>query len=97
VNDPQHADVTNVIGSGEHTIEGVGDGAVWFDANGAIPPSLGAWKGDVSCLVQPDSQVQDDTVPYTGKPPLVKITDADAATYAQKLGTICADLFSAAG
>lgn len=97
VNDPNHADVTSVLNKATHAIKGVGDGAVWYDGIGEIPPELGAWKGNLSCLVQPDGDVQNDMVTYTGRPPLVKITDSDAAAYAQKLGTICNDVFAAAG
>jgi hypothetical protein len=97
LNDPQHTDVTNVIGTGAQTISGIGDGAVWIDSNGQMVPNLGAWKGSVSCLVQPDSDATDDTVPFTGTPPFIKIADADAAAYAQKLGAVCNDVFTAAG
>lgn len=97
VDDPQHSGVTDVIGAGGHTIGGFGEGAEWYDGDGGFAPSLGAWKGSVSCLVQPDSAVQNDMIAYTGKPPLVKISDTDAAAYAQKLGAICNDVFAAAG
>jgi hypothetical protein len=88
--------VTDVISTGGHTISGIGDHAVWFDSGGEIVPSLGAWKGNVSCLVQPDSDVENDTVTYTGKPPFIKIADADGLAYAQKMGKVCADVFAAA-
>ncbi|HEU0238673.1 MAG TPA: hypothetical protein VFR11_05255, partial [Micromonosporaceae bacterium] len=60
-------------------------------------PSLDAWKGSVSCTVQPDSDVTDDTFPFTGTPPFDKIADADAVAYAQKMGAVCNDVFTAAG
>jgi hypothetical protein len=91
----QHTGVTDVIGSSGHAISGIGDGAVWEDGDGEIVPSLGAWKGNVSCLVQPDSDVANDIVPYTGKPPFTKITDSDGVAYAQKMGKVCTDVFAA--
>ena len=97
VNDPGHHGVTDVIGSTGTKISGIGDGAVWYDADGIVVPSLGAWKGNVSCLVQPDSDITNDFVTYTGKPPFTKISAADGAAYAQKMGKVCTDLFSAAG
>jgi hypothetical protein len=97
LNDPQHSGVTDVLGTGGTAISGVGDSAEWTDGGGHIVPTLGAWKGNVSCLVQPDSDVSNDTFPFTGNPPLVTIADADAATYAQKLGAVCNDVFAAAG
>ena len=96
-NDPQHSDVTNVISTGANKISGVGDGAVWDDAGGEVVPSLGAWKGSVSCIVQPDSNVANDMVTYTGTPPFTKIADSDGAAYAQKMGAVCNDVFAAAG
>jgi hypothetical protein len=96
VNDPQHSDVTNVLGSTADQLSGIGDGAVWGDNGGHTVPTLGAWKGNVSCLVQPDSDVSNDTLTFTGTPPLVTIADADGAAYAQKLGAICSDVFTAA-
>jgi hypothetical protein len=96
VSDPQHSGVTDVIGSNGTSIGGVGDGAVWYDAGGTIVPSLGAWKGNVSCLVQPDSDITNDDVTYTGNPPFTKISPADGAAYAQKMGKVCADVFAAA-
>ena len=96
VNDPQHSGVTDVMPSGGTPMSGVGDGAVWYDAGGSVAPSLGAWKGSVSCLVQPDSDVANDDVTYTGNPPFTKISTADGAAYAQKMGKVCADLFAAA-
>jgi len=95
VNDPQHSDVTDVLGTASQ-LSGIGDGAVWADNGGHTVPTLGAWKGNVSCLVQPDSDVSNDTFTFTGTPPLVTIADADGATYAQKLGAICSDVFAAA-
>jgi hypothetical protein len=59
--------------------------------------TFGAWEGTVSCLVQPDSGVSNDLVTYTGAPPFTKISQADGAAYAQKMGAICDDVFSAAG
>jgi hypothetical protein len=97
VSDPQHSGVTDVIGSNGTSISGIGDGAVWYDAGGTIVPSLGAWKGAVSCLVQPDSDITNDDVTYTGNPPFTKISAADGAAYAQKMGKVCADVFAAAG
>jgi hypothetical protein len=97
VSDPQHSGVTDVISGNGTSISGIGDGAVWYDAGGTIVPSLGAWKGSVSCLVQPDSDITNDDVTYTGNPPFTKISTADGAAYAQKLGKVCADVFSAAG
>ena len=97
VNDVDHSDVTNVISSSNsHTISGFGDGAMWYDGSGSIVPALGAWKGNVSCLVQPDSNPANDSFTYTGTPPLITITDADAIAYAQKEGAICNDVFAAA-
>ena len=96
VNDPQHSGVTDVISDGTK-ISGIGDSAVWYDAGGTIVPSLGAWKGNVSCVVQPDSDITNDTVTYTGTPPFTKISAADGAAYAQKMGKVCADVFAAAG
>lgn len=96
VSDPQHSGVTDVISDGT-SISGIGDGAVWYDAGGEIVPSLGAWKGTVSCLVQPDSDITNDDVTYTGNPPFTKISAADGAAYAQKMGKVCADVFAAAG
>jgi hypothetical protein len=97
LNDPQHTDVTDVLGTTAHSISGVGDSAVWDDGGGQIVPTLGAWKGTISCLVQPDSDVDNDMVTHTGTMPFVKITDADGAVYAQKMGAICTDVFTAAG
>jgi hypothetical protein len=97
LNDPQHSDVTNVLGTTGTAISGVGDHAVWVDNGGETVVSLGAWKGSVSCLVQPDSDVTNDTVTYTGKPPFTKISAADGAAYAAKLGKVCTDVFAAAG
>ena len=97
IDDPQHSDVTNVFGSDATSLSGVGDGAVWSDAGGEVVPSLGAWKGAVSCVVQPDSDVANDLVTYTGTPPFTKISDADGAAYAQKMGAVCTDVFAAAG
>ena len=59
--------------------------------------AIGAWQGSVSCLVQPDSDVANDTVTYTRKPPFTKASAADAASYAAKLGKVCTDVFAAAG
>jgi hypothetical protein len=97
LNDPQHSDVTNVLGATGTAISGIGDHAVWVDNGGQTVVSLGAWQGSVSCLVQPDSDVANDTVTFTGKPPFTKISAADAASYAAKLGKVCTDLFAAAG
>ncbi|MCW2752066.1 MAG: hypothetical protein JWR83_3176, partial [Aeromicrobium sp.] len=97
VNDPNHTSVTDVISTGAHSISGIGDSAVWYDGIGEITPDLGAWKGSVSCLVSPDSDIQNDMIKYSGTPPMVKIADSDAAGYAQKLGAICNDVFSATG
>jgi hypothetical protein len=96
VNDPQHSGVTDVISDGTK-ISGIGDSAVWYDAGGTIVPSLGAWKGSVSCVVQPDSDITNDTVTYTGTPPFTNISAADGAAYAQKMGKVCTDVFAAAG
>jgi hypothetical protein len=97
LNDPQHSDVTDVLGTTGTAISGIGDHAVWVDNGGETAVSLGAWQGGVSCLVQPDSNVANDTVTYTGKPPFTKISAADAASYAAKLGKVCTDVFAAAG
>jgi hypothetical protein len=97
VNDPQHSGVTDVIGGNGTPISGIGDGAVWYDAGGTIVPSLGAWKGNVSCLVQPDSDITNDDVTYAGNPPFTKISTADGTAYAQKMGKVCTDVFAAAG
>lgn len=97
LSDPQHTDVTNVLGTGSNQISGFGDGAVWGDNGGETAVTFGAWKGSISCLVQPDSDVSNDLVTYTGTPPFTKISEADGAAYAQKLGAICNDVFSAAG
>jgi hypothetical protein len=96
LNDPQHTDVTDVIGTTGNQISGVGDSATWVDSSGQGVPTLGAWKGNVSCLVQPDSDVDNDMVTHTGAMPFIKITDADGAAYAQKMGAVCNDLFAAA-
>jgi hypothetical protein len=96
LDNPGHSDVTDVISTGANTISGIGDGAVWFDSDGAIVPSLGAWKGNITCIVQPDSDIADDTVPYTGTPPFTKISAADGAAYARKMGKVCTDVFAAA-
>jgi hypothetical protein len=97
LNDPQHSSVTDVLGTDGNTIGGIGDGAIWADGGGEIVPTLGAWKGSVSCLVQPDSDVANDVVTYTGKPPFTKISKANGVAYAQKMGKICTDVFAAAG
>jgi hypothetical protein len=97
LNDPQHSDITNVLGTGATPISGIGDHAVWDDNGGVTVLTLGAWKGSVSCLVQPDSNVANDTVTYTGNPPFTKISAADGAAYAAKLGKVCTDVFAAAG
>jgi hypothetical protein len=97
LNDPQHSAVTDVLGTAGTAISGIGDHAVWGDNGGHTAVTLGAWQGSVSCLVQPDSDVTNDTVTYTGKPPFTKISAADAAAYAAKLGKVCTDVFSAAG
>ncbi|HEY3877040.1 MAG TPA: hypothetical protein VGM12_00425 [Trebonia sp.] len=97
VNDPKHSGVIDVMGSDVTAISGIGDHAVWEDGGGAIVPSLGAWKGSVSCLVQPDSDVSNDDVTYTGAPPFTKISIADGVAYAQKMGKVCTDVFAAAG
>ena len=86
-----------VLGTTGTAISGIGDHAVWDDGDGQTVVNLGAWHGSVSCLVQPDSDVADDTVTYTGKPPFTKISAADAAAYAAKLGKVCTDVFAAAG
>jgi len=93
LNDPQHTYMT-VTGT---AISGIGDSAQWADGGGQLVPSLGAWKGSVSCVVQPDSDPTDDTFPFTGSPPFIKIADADAIAYAQKMGAVCNDVFAAAG
>jgi hypothetical protein len=97
LNDPQHSSVTDVLGTTGTAISGIGDHAVWDDNGGQTALTLGAWQGSVSCLVQPDSDVTNDTVTYTGKPPFTKISTADAAAYAAKLGKVCTDVFAAAG
>jgi hypothetical protein len=97
LNDPQHSGVTSVLGTTATPISGIGDHAVWADDGGMTAVTLGAWKGIVSCLVQPDSDVTNDTVTYTGKPPFTKISAADGAAYAAKLGKVCTDVFAAAG
>ena len=97
LNDPQHSDVTDVLGTGGTAISGIGDHAVWVDGGGHTVLTLGAWQGNVSCLVQPDSDVANDTVTYTGKPPFTEISAADAAAYAAKVGKVCTDVFAAAG
>jgi hypothetical protein len=97
VNDPKHSGVTDVVGTAGTAISGIGDHAVWIDNGGETAVSLGAWQGSVSCLVQPDSDVANDTVTYTGQPPFTKISAADAVAYAAKLGKICTDVFAAAG
>ena len=97
VSDPQHSGVIDVLGSDGTAISGIGDHAVWEDDGGAVVPSLGAWKGNVSCLVQPDSNITNDAVTYTGTPPFTKISTADGTAYAQKMGKVCTDVFAAAG
>jgi hypothetical protein len=97
LNDPHHSGVTDVLGTTGTAISGIGDHAVWDDNGGVTAVTLGAWKGSVSCLVQPDSDVTNDTVTYTGKPPFTKISAADGAAYAAKLGKVCTDVFAAAG
>lgn len=97
LNDPQHSGVTDVLGTTGTAISGIGDHAVWEDGGGETAVTLGAWQGSVSCLVQPDSDVTNDTVTYTGKPPFTQISAADGAAYAAKLGKVCTDVFAAAG
>jgi hypothetical protein len=97
LNDPRHSGVTDVLGTGATAISGIGDHAVWDDNGGQTVLTLGAWQGSVSCLVQPDSDVANDTVTYTGAPPFTKISAADGAAYAGKLGKVCTDVFAAAG
>jgi hypothetical protein len=97
LNDPQHSGVTDVLGTAGTAISGVGDHAVWDDDGGHTVLTLGAWQGSVSCLVQPDSDVANDMVTYTGKPPFTKISAAAGAAYAAKLGKVCTDVFAAAG
>ena len=97
LNDPQHSDVTDVLGTAGTAISGIGDHAVWDDNGGQTVLTLGAWQGSVSCLVQPDSDVANDMVTYTGKPPFTKISAAAGAAYAAKLGKVCTDVFAAAG
>lgn len=80
----------------DHLLTGIGDEAFWFQP---VPqrtvPWLSAHKGSVSCDVSPADPV-DTTLAYTGNPPLVTISDSDAAAYAQKEGTLCNEAFSAA-
>jgi hypothetical protein len=97
LNDPQHSGVTEVLGTSGTAISGIGDHAVWTDNGGITVLTLGAWQGAVSCLVQPDSDVANDTVMYTGKPPFTQISAAAGAAYAAKLGKVCTDVFAAAG
>jgi hypothetical protein len=97
LNDPQHSGVTDVLGTAGTAISGIGDHAVWDDNAGQTVLTLGAWQGSVSCLVQPDSDVANDMVTYTGKPPFTKISAAAGAAYAAKLGKVCTDVFAAAG
>jgi len=97
LNDPQHSGVTDVLGTTGTAISGIGDHAEWEDGGGETVVDLGAWKGSVSCMVQPDSDVTNDTVTYTGTPPFTQISAADAAAYAAKLGKVCTDVFAAAG
>jgi len=97
LNDPKHSGVTDVLGTAGTAISGIGDHAAWIDNGGETAVSLGAWQGSVSCLVQPDSDVANDTVAYSGEPPFTKISTADAAAYAAKLGKVCTDVFAAAG
>lgn len=97
INDPNHSGVIDVLGNGAHPISGFGDHAVWDDANGEVVPTFGAYKGNVSCLIQPDSEVENDTVTFTGAMPFIKISDSDGAAYAQKMGAVCDDVFGAIG
>lgn len=97
LNDPHHSGVTDVLGTAGTAISGIGDHAAWDDGDGHTVLTLGAWQGSVSCLVQPDSDVANDTVTYTGKPPFTKISAAAGAAYAAKLGKVCTDVFAAAG
>ena len=76
-------------------IPGVGDVAVWEQpAVGASAPEVGAYKGSLTCIVQPPADTSQLTIDQTGTGPIYNITAAAAAAYAAKEAVLCTDMFS---
>jgi hypothetical protein len=80
------------------SIPGVGDVAVWEQpAVGASAPEVGAYKGSLTCIVQPPADTSQLTIDQTGTGPIYNITAAAAAAYAAKEAVLCTDMFSVGG
>ncbi len=78
------------------TLGGVGDKAEWGQIGGQTPEIV-AHQGDITCVVLPPSDESVLTLPHQGSGPVYPISASDAQAYAEKMGTICNDVFAAAG
>ena len=76
-------------------IPGVGDVAVWEQpAAGASAPFVAAYKGSLTCIIQPPADTSQLTIDQTGNGPVFQISDVAAAAYAAKEAVLCTDLFA---
>lgn len=87
--------VTGPASGTPHPIPGVGDMASWDEpAAGASAPEVAAYKGSLTCIVQPPADTSPLTIDQTGSGPIYSISDAAAAAYAAKEAVLCTDMFS---
>jgi hypothetical protein len=87
--------VTGPASGPQTPIPGVGDVAVWEQpAAGASAPFVAAYKGSLTCIVQPPADTSQLTIDQTGNGPIYQISDGAAAAYAAKEAVLCTDLFS---
>ncbi|MEP6559599.1 MAG: hypothetical protein ABJD68_00785 [Nakamurella sp.] len=96
--DPDKTYYGSNAGTAGHPLTGVGDEAIWYQpVAGVNAPWVDARKGTLTCSVSTPDDLSTTTLTYTGNAPFTKVTDDDAAAYAQKVGLLCADVFAAAG
>jgi hypothetical protein len=85
-----------------HRLTHVGTAAEWGARSSyepphpeTAPPDIAAYQGPVTCTVLPPSEPQHTTLPFTmGSDGSPVITASAAATYANKEGKLCQDVFS---
>ncbi len=75
-------------------LTGIGDKAVWVQAL-ANPPVVIAIKGSVTCRVDAPETAK-STIEFTTPNGVDQVTPAAAASFAQKMAVLCADVFGAA-
>jgi hypothetical protein len=87
-----YPNTATALGASPKAIGGVGDKAVWASSQpGYGAPNVVALKGKTSCYLQAPSDISVLTL-RTGNDS--QVSDAAAATYAQKLATVCRDVFA---